>query len=104
MTRSYMEKRINLETMQPEILAHWSFTVYPGNNDVLTVCRNGITKTVEVKDNSGFTYRLLKTRIEGNGGANGIFKFLDDCLFNEFMECDAWRILHHCIETCRAAK
>jgi len=104
MTRAYEETRINLKTMEREHVANWSFTVYPGDNTHLTVCRDRIVKTVEVRESNEFVFRLLKTRIEAIGGANGIFKYIDNELFREASACFAWQVLKHCFFECRRAK
>lgn len=101
MTRIYEERCLNLETMEFEHVANWSFTIYPGNNCALTVCRNGVVKSVQVKENPRYVFRLLKTRIEGIGGATGIFKYIDDALFNNFCADFAWKILKHCFYDCK---
>ena len=102
-TRTYAEHRFNHDTWRMESVARWSFSTYPGNNSILTVSRNGVTKTVEVRERMGFTYRLMRDHVEADGGAEGLFRFLDDCLFHRCMEVLAWKVLRHCLYNCKEA-
>lgn len=101
MTRSYIENRFNPDTKQSDFVAKWSFSVYPGVNNCMTVCRNGVAKTVKVSDDDLNVYKLQKTQVKAIGAASGLFKFLDDALFNGFAECLAWKVLNHCFFSCK---
>jgi hypothetical protein len=76
----------------------YTFSIYPRDNEAFTVCKNGVTKTVRVVDDAEYTYKLMKTQIKAKGGAEGLYRYVDDALFNHFMECNAWKILNHVIE------
>lgn len=76
----------------------YSFTIYPGNNGIMTVSRDGITKTVKIEDCPENVYKLEKGRIKAHNGAKGLFEFLDDWLFEDFATCLAYQILDHAID------
>lgn len=104
MTRSYDERRYNLKTREWEVVATWSFTAYPKNNERLTVCRNGEAKTVCVEENWNFVYSLQKSKVLATGGAHGLFEFIDKELFADDLSTFAWKVLRHCFFDCKAAK
>lgn len=103
MTRNYTQTRYNRETKQLEDVANWSFSVYPGDNDHFTVCKDGIVKTIKVKSDWDFTYKLQKTQVKARDGASGLFKFVDWALSEKIMERNAWQVLDWCFDTCKAA-
>ena len=103
MTKLYEECSWNNNSKSHEKLADWSFSAHPDNNNILTICRNGISKSVKVKENHEFVYKLQKTQIQGRDGASGVFKFLDDCLSKGFSTCLAWKILNWCFYDCKPA-
>lgn len=72
MTRRYEETIYNRETKQFEHVADWSFTVYLGDNNHITVSRDGVVKTVRVIADSEFVYKLQKTQVRAKGGATGL--------------------------------
>ena len=72
---------------------NWSFSVYPGDTKSFTVSNGRSTKTVNVQDCTNYTYKASGKRLYAKGGAYGLYKFIDDCLFNQFMECKAWEVL-----------
>lgn len=47
MTRRYTETHFNEETREIENVAEWSFSIYPGDNQTFTVCRDGVAKMLE---------------------------------------------------------
>lgn len=102
MPRIYKEVKYDRELDALVHVADWSFTVYSGNSEQFTVCKNGAAKTVRVEDcGSGFVYKLLKTKVKAQGGAHGLFERLDRWLSEKFMEDHAWKVLHWCFDTCR---
>lgn len=103
MTRAYTETTWNIEKNEREVVADWSFTIYPGDNNHITVCRNGVTKTVKVVEDREFVYKLQKTQVKAIDGANGLFNFIDKALFECFMDSMAWKVLRHCFFDCKAA-
>ena len=76
----------------------YTIAIYPGDNNVITVSRDGIAKTVKVVNDLEFTYKLQKTQVKAKNAAYGLYKFIDDCLYNHFMECSAWKILDYIID------
>lgn len=104
MTRCYDEYMINMETRQRELVAKWGFMVYPGDNNHLSVSRNGIVKTVYVEESTEFVFKLLKTKIKAIGGASGIFNQLDNWLYEDFCNSFAWKVLRHCFYDCKEAE
>lgn len=82
----------------------FTFSVYPGNNNLLTVTKNGTSKTVTIEDCRGeYVYKLTKSRIKSIGGASGLFEFIDRALFENFMACHAWRILDYVMDEMKPA-
>lgn len=78
----------------------FKFSTVHGNNNLLTVTKNGTTKTVYIEDcGSEYTFKCLKTKIKANHGANGLFDFMAKALDEKFMNCYAWRILDHIADT-----
>lgn len=104
MTRSYGETRYNIENKEFEHVAHWSFTIYPGDNNHMTVCRDGVIKTVFVEESGEYVVALRKQKILAIDGASGLFEFLDNELARDSFSCWAWRTLKHCFFTCKEAK
>lgn len=76
----------------------YTIAVYPGNDNAITVTCDGMTKTVKIVNDLEFTYKLQKTQIKAKNAAPGLFKFIDDCLYNHFMECSAWKILDYIMD------
>lgn len=72
-----------------------SFDVYPGNNRSFTVSDGETVKTVSVRNVRGYVFNLTKSGISARGGAVGLYKYVDKCLFEHFCACFAWRILNH---------
>ena len=103
MTRSYQEARYDMQHGCWEIVANWSFTVYPGDNEHLTVSRNGEVKTVRVQSSNDNIYGLYRTKVLAMGGAHGLFGFMDKELFADNLSTFAWKVLRHCFFDCKAA-
>lgn len=97
MTRCYTESHYNGNTKQWETAASWSFTIYPHDDTIFTVCRNGVVKSMNVID-STYIYHLNANIIYAKKGAFGLFGFVDNALYERFQECLAWRILHWIFE------
>lgn len=74
-----------------------SFTIYPGDNEAITVSEGKISKTVKVINNPHFVFKLNIRSISAQGGASGLFEFLDRCLYEQFCECYAWRVLNYAL-------
>lgn len=74
-----------------------SFTVYPGDNDVITVSSGKICNTVKVISNPNFVFKLNKKSISAKDGATGLFNYLDRCLYEHFCECYAWRVIDYAL-------
>lgn len=75
------------------------FSVDPEDNRHLTVVKNGIRKTVYIEDcGSEYVYKLLKTKIKANNGANGLFDFMAKTLDEKFMESYTWSILYYIMD------
>lgn len=103
MTRGYQERRYNMQAREFETVADWTFTVYPGDNEHLTVSRNRNVKTVRVEDCSEFVFSLKRTKVVAQGGASGLFEFIDKELYRDEFSSFAWKILRHCFFDCKAA-
>lgn len=84
---------------------HFAFSLCPGSNNLLTVTKNGASKTVYIEDcGSEYVFKLLKTKIKANHGASGLFEFIDKALTEKFMDCYAWKILDHIADNMKAVK
>lgn len=82
----------------------FTFTTYPDNNNLLTVTKNGTSKTVTIEDCGGeYVYKLMKSRIKARHGASGLFEFMDRALTEKFMDCHAWRILDYVMDKMKPA-
>lgn len=47
-----------------------------------TLFYNGLP--VKVKENFDYTYKINKTCISAQGGATGLYNFIEDCILNSF--------------------
>lgn len=52
----------------------------------------------------GYVYRLMKTKIKAQDGAEGLVSFLEQALEGHFMTCLAWRVLDYAADNMRPAK
>lgn len=87
-----------------ESVDHFTFTTHKDSNNLLTVTKNGTSKTVYIEDCGGeYVYKLLKTKIKANHGASGLFEFMDEALTEKFMDCHAWRILDYIMDEMKPA-
>ncbi len=87
-----------------ESVDSFTFSTIEGNNKLLKVTKNNITKTVFVEDCGGeYVFLCLKTKIKANGGATGLFDFMKKALEENFMNCYAWRILDHIVDNMKPA-
>lgn len=77
----------------------YTVAVYAGQNDILTVSRDGKNRTVKVLDSIDYRYKLKKNCIEARDGANGIYKFISDCFDENFNRVSALKILNHIIDS-----
>lgn len=83
----------------------FTFAIYPNNNNLLTVTKNGTAKTVYIEDcGTEYVYNLAKSKIKANNGAKGLFDFIDKSLYENLMSCYAWCILDYIIDEMRPAK
>ena len=76
----------------------YTVEVYAGQNDILTVSRDGKHRTVKVLDCIDYRYKLKESCIEARDGANGIYKFISDCFDENFNRVLALKILNHIID------
>jgi hypothetical protein len=58
----------------------WQISIYPGNPNLLSLTKDGETRTYAVKDDETreFTIQVRKTFIRGRDAAEGIFDFLTE--------------------------
>lgn len=86
-----------------ESVDHFTFSTNENSNNLLTVTKNGISKTVYIEDcGSEYVYKLMKTKIKARDGASGLFEFMDKALTEKFMDCHAWRILDYIMDNMKA--
>ena len=76
----------------------YTVAVYAGQNDILTVSRDGKNRTVKVLDSIDYRYKLKESCIEARDGASGIYKFISDCFGENFNRVSALKILNHIID------
>ena len=103
MTRRFERFEYNRNTEKSELTHVYTIAIYPGNNDIITITRDGKYKTVRVIECSDYVYKLQKTQIKAIGGATGLFKFIDDHLSEKFAECWAYTIMDHAIDVMKEA-
>lgn len=51
----------------------------------ITTSESETVKTIKVNDISGYAYKINKKSISADGGAYGLIKFINRCLFNNTM-------------------
>lgn len=88
MTRSYQRNGVR-----------YTFAVYHGNNEYFTVTRDSSQKTARVCDSSDFVYKLRKSSILASGGAHGLYRYIDKCLYTGFCNCLAYKVLDYVIDS-----
>lgn len=77
-------------------------SIYPWQSEKCVVIQKGYAiNTVLVKHNHEYTFRLLKTRIEANGGVDGLLEFIKRCSEKNIMHDLAKKILDHALYSCR---
>lgn len=87
-----------------ESVDRFTFAIYPGNNGIMTVTKNGASKTVYIEDcGSEYVYKLMKSQIKARNGAIGLFEFMDRALLENFMASHAWRILDYIMDEMKPA-
>lgn len=94
---------ISFKTSYIASVDKFSFAICPGDNEHFTVAKNGIYKTVKITSDPSFVYKLQKSKISARGGAIGLFEYIDKCLFENFCECHAWKILDFIIDNTKSA-
>lgn len=60
-----------------EVVTEWVIGVYPGNNDLFVVGKDGQYKTIKVISDSEYTVKVQRTQVRASGGAVGLFDWLD---------------------------
>ena len=80
----------------------WAVDSLPG---LLILEKNGVKKFVCVERDSGYVYRLLKTKIKATDGADGLYKYIcANCRIQDLFFCHVKKILDYAFDTMRAAK
>lgn len=65
------------------ITTDWQLSIYD-DKDLLTITRNGKSKTVKVENNyKGLVLKIMKTKVLASGGAKGLFDFFCERLQSE---------------------
>lgn len=103
-TRRFERFEYNRNTEKSEHTHTYTIAIYPHNNDIITITRDGKYKTVKVIECSDFVYKLQKTQIKAIGGATGLFEFLDKHLTENFATCWAYQIMDHVIDVMKEAE
>jgi hypothetical protein len=103
-TRRFERTFYNRDTGKIEHMHDYTIAIYPGNNDIITITRDGKYKTVKVVECSEYCFKLQKTQIKAIGGATGLFKLIDEHLTEKFAECWAYQIMNHAIDVMKEAK
>ena len=103
-TRRFERFEYNRNTEKSEYTHTYTIAIYPGNNDIITITRDGIYKTVKVVECSDYCFKLQKTQIKAIGGATGLFEFIDKHLSEKFAERWAYQIMDHVIDVVKEAE
>lgn len=103
MTRRFERKSYDPKTGNFEHLYTYIIAVYPHDDTVITVTRDGQHKTVKVVNSYEYAYKLQKGQIKAKGGATGLYNFIDDCLSEGFGEVMAYKVLDHIIDNMKEA-
>ncbi len=102
MTRICVEMSWNKEKKKLEPVHTWTFSCTTENS--LTVCKDGNeVKTIRVIHDANYVYHLSPHAIYANGGARGLYEWLDKSIAEEFADCNAFEVLHYIIERTIAA-
>jgi hypothetical protein len=82
--------------------AEWAVAFYPG---LLGIQKNGEKKWIRVEEGAGFRYKLLKTKILADGGAESLFRFVsDNCQPKDLFYCNVKSLLSYAFDVMREAK
>jgi hypothetical protein len=62
------------------IYTKWTIVIYPGSNAVMTITKDGESRTYKIKEDekNEFTISIKKTFVRAIAGAAGLFKFFDE--------------------------
>lgn len=75
-----------------------SVAIYSDNNNIITFTRNGISKTVKVKEDFEYSYKLQKTQIKAVGGARGLYDFIQRHVIDNFAMVYVTRLYNYVID------
>ena len=53
----------------------------------------GKRSTIKTRNASGYAIKINKSGVSADGGAAGVFRFLSDCISNDFMMCYVYKIV-----------
>ena len=53
----------------------------------------GKRSTIKTRNANGYAIKINKSGVSADGGAAGAFRFLSDCISNDFMMCYVYKIV-----------
>ena len=53
----------------------------------------GKRSTIKTRNASGYAIKINKSGVSADGGAAGVFRFLSDCISNDFMMCYVYNVV-----------
>lgn len=99
----FSEYTINMETRERVKVADWAVLPAGLHNDKIIVekitpaRKSGdiIKKVFKVEDTDGYIYKLLKTKINAQGGANGLVDWMLECQRENIGDTFVRRVLNY---------
>ena len=74
------------------------------DGDCLTIQKDGKSKTIMVYDSPEFRYQVMKTRINADGGAAGLYRWIEKALVSGFMDTLAKGVIAEAFDNVKAYK
>ena len=78
-----------------ELMYYFKIDDNPGrgwHNLTLVRALGGERKQIKAKRLPGYAIKINKSGVAADGGAVGVFNFLNDCIKNNFMMCYVYRV------------
>lgn len=62
--------------MESRTYSNWIVSTYPGNNNLLSITKDGVSKTFKVVEDMEWSWKIQKTQVRASGGAEGLIKHI----------------------------
>lgn len=62
--------------VESESYNNWIVSTYPGNNELLSITKDGVSKTFKVVGDYEWSWNIQKTQVRASGGAEGLIKHI----------------------------